>query len=328
MSNELVNIQQNLATELVSAKAILPPHVSFDRFTNAAAVALANSRDLLEADRQSVINSLTTCAKDGLIPDGREAALVIYKNKRPNGEWVKIAQYIPMIDGVMKRARQSGEISIIAARVVYANDKFRAWMDDSGEHITYEPTLAERGSAIGVFAYVRMKSSEVQFEWMNLSDIEKVKKASKTSDKGPWVDWWEGMWRKSALHRLCRRLPNSSELIEMLERGNEMNWQNTEKDITPNIASSPAFSASSVNSLINGRTEELPQGEFTMLPESIQQIEDLLWQMEGAQSMDELRGIAEKIRAIPKDAATHESAMSKYQEVRSRIDPSTGNSEE
>ncbi|MCE1610325.1 recombinase RecT [Enterobacter ludwigii] len=232
MSNMLVNIKEDLDRELVQVQNLLPAHVSFDRFTHAASVAIANSEDLKVADRQSVINALVSCAKDGLIPDNRESAIVVFSKKAANGTWYKVAQYMPMIDGVLKRARQSGEISIIATRVVYENDKFRAWLDDNGEHILYEPTLGERGSMLGALAYAKMKTGEFQFEWMNLDDINKVRLASKNSDKGPWVDWFESMSRKSVMHRLCRRLPNNSEIMEMLERGTEMVWQK-EKDITP-----------------------------------------------------------------------------------------------
>ncbi|HBC0585284.1 TPA: recombinase RecT [Enterobacter cloacae] len=232
MSNMLVNIKEDLDRELVQVQNLLPSHVSFDRFTHAASVAIANSEDLKVADRQTVINALVSCAKDGLIPDNREAAIVVFSKKAANGSWFKVAQYMPMIDGVLKRARQSGEISIIATRVVYENDKFRAWLDDNGEHILYEPTLGERGAMLGALAYAKMKTGEFQFEWMNLDDINKVRSASKNSDKGPWVDWYESMSRKSVMHRLCRRLPNNSEIMEMLERGTEMVWQK-EKDITP-----------------------------------------------------------------------------------------------
>lgn len=232
MTNQLALIQRDLAAELAPAKDILPSHVSFEKFTTAAAVALANNSDLLGADRQSVINALSSCAKDGLIPDNREAALIVYKTKNANGQWIPKAQYLPMIDGVMKRARQSGEVSVIATRAWYKNDQFRVWMDEDGEHIFYEPNLLDRGELVGTFAYAKMKSGELQFEVMNLDDIEKVRAASKNSDKGPWVDWYESMARKSVMHRLCRRLPNNSEMMEMLERGTEMVWQK-EKDITP-----------------------------------------------------------------------------------------------
>lgn len=217
-------VLQNLRQGLDGVQQLLPAHVSFERFVQSAAVAIANNKDLMAADPQSVINSLTQCAKDGLVADNREAALVVFNTKNGN-EWVKKAQYMPMVDGVMKRARQSGEISVIASRSVYQNDKFRAWMDGDGEHIEYEPTMFERGPMIGVFAYAKMKSGEIQFEVMNMADIDKVRQASKNSDKGPWVDWFEGMAKKAVMHRLCRRLPNSAELMEMLERGQMMNWQ-------------------------------------------------------------------------------------------------------
>ncbi|MBN5377865.1 recombinase RecT [Serratia marcescens] len=232
MSNQLAMIQKDLAEQLAPAKAILPSHVSFEKFTNAAAVALSTNPDLFDADRQSVINALSSCAKDGLIPDGREAALVVYKTKLPNGQRVRRAQYLPMIDGVMKRVRQSGEVSIIATRVLYKNDKFRVWMDENGEHIFYEPNMLDRGEMIGAFAYAKMRTGELQFEVMNIEDIEKVRAASRNSDSGPWVNWYESMSRKSVMHRLGRRLPNNSEIMEMLERGQEMVWHK-EKDVTP-----------------------------------------------------------------------------------------------
>lgn len=217
-------IIENLKQGLQGVSQLLPAHVSYERFIQSAAVAIANNQGLMEADPQSVINSLTQCAKDGLVADNREAALVVFNTKQGNN-WIKKAQYMPMVDGVMKRARQSGEITVIASRAIYRNDSFRAWMDEHGEHITYEPTMLERGEMIGVFAYAKMKTGEIQFEVMNMDDINKVRKASKTSDTGPWKDWFDGMAKKAVMHRLCRRLPNSAELMEMLERGQMMNWQ-------------------------------------------------------------------------------------------------------
>lgn len=217
-------IIENLKQGLQGVSQLLPAHVSYERFIQSAAVAIANNAGLMEADPQSVINSLTQCAKDGLVADNREAALVVFNTKQGNN-WIKKAQYMPMVDGVMKRARQSGEITVIASRAIYKNDKFRAWMDGNGEHIEYEPTMFVRDDMVGVFAYAKMKTGEIQFEVMNMDDINKVRAASKTSDTGPWKDWFEGMAKKAVMHRLCRRLPNSAELMEMLERGQMMNWQ-------------------------------------------------------------------------------------------------------
>ncbi|UMB78836.1 recombinase RecT [Dickeya fangzhongdai] len=291
MANELINIKANLDTELVPVKSLLPAHVSYERFVNAAAVALATNRDLFNADQQSVINSLTACAKDGLIPDGREAALVVYKQRQPDGSKLPVAQYMPMIDGVMKRARQSGEVAVIATRVVYANDTFRVWLDDDGEHVIYEPSLAERGEMRGAFAYAKMKAGELQYEWLNIDDINKVRAASRNSDRGPWVDWYESMARKSAAHRLCRRLPNNSEIMEMLERGTEMVWQE-ERDITPQraglkeIAASPVVTESESVS-----TDQEAAGNIDALADEFRD------RISAAETTDQARAIGDDIAA-------------------------------
>lgn len=261
MSTGLSVIVNDLSMALVDVKPILPTHVSYERFVNCAAVAIANNTDLAMADKSSVINSLTMCAKDGLIPDGREAALVIFNTKdKATNSWVKKAQYMPMIDGVLKRARQSGVIKTIASRVIYKNDKFRAWMDDSGEHIEYEPNFMDRGEMIGAFAYATMNDGTVQFEVMNMDDINRVKAASKSSSFGPWVDWLDRMSCKAVTHRLCRRLPNSNEIMEMLERGQQMEWQKdepTERDITP------PRDIKSINSALMDDSPALPDNAAT-----------------------------------------------------------------
>ena len=85
-------------------------------------------------------------------------------------------------------------------------------MDENGEHIFYEPNMLDRGEMIGAFAYAKMRTGELQFEVMNIEDIEKVRTASRNSDSGPWVNWYESMSRKSVMHRLaggCRITPRS-----------------------------------------------------------------------------------------------------------------------
>lgn len=214
-SQELEGQKQMLAT-------VLPEHMPVERFIRAAIIAVQINPKVLEADRQSLFMSLQRCAADGLIPDNKEAALVEFNTKSGN-EWIKKIQYMPMVDGVLKRARQSGEISVITARAVYENDVFDYWIDENGEHLNYRPNFGDnRGEMKLVFAMAKLKSGDLIVEPMTMGDIEKVKAASKTSASGPWKDWFERMALKSALHRMAKRLPNSSEIMEMLDRGNFM----------------------------------------------------------------------------------------------------------
>ena len=141
-----------------------------------------------------------------------------------------------MIDGVIKRARMSGQIASMASKAVYDNDEFSYWMDENGEHYKYVPVFTNRGKLKLFFTYARLTNGELLIEVMTMEDVEKVKKASKTSSYGPWVDWLDRMGCKSVTHRLTRRLPNASEIVEMCEQGMNMGFDSkTEKNITPHV---------------------------------------------------------------------------------------------
>ena len=244
MSN-LVAIQQGLETSLIAAgvQSVLPASVKMSTFVRCAAVAMVGSKDLINADRDSVIMALTQCAKDGLVPDNKEAAIVTFNtNAAAKGQpkqWVTKAQYMPMIDGVMKRARMSGQISILSSKAVFNEDIFKYWMDENGEHINYEPTY-QGGYMRLAFAFARLISGELIVEVMSKADVDKVRAASKTGQYGPWKDWYERMACKAVMHRLARRLPNSSEIIEMCEAGMNMNFDpNVEKEIFEPVYNNP-----------------------------------------------------------------------------------------
>lgn len=244
MSN-LVAIQQDLEGQLIAAGvgSVLPESVKMNTFVRCAAVAMASNKDLAEADKDSLIMSLTQCAKDGLVPDNKEAALVTFstKVKQSNGpdKWIKKAQYLPMIDGVMKRARMSGQITVLSSKAVFSDDNFKYWMDENGEHINYEPSYMG-GEMRLAFAFAKLTTGELIVEVMSKADVDKVRAASKTGTYGPWADWYERMACKAVMHRLARRLPNASEIIEMCEQGMNMSFDpKTEKEIFEPVYNNP-----------------------------------------------------------------------------------------
>lgn len=216
---------------------VLPPSIPVDRFIRIAQTAIANNPELTDTDSVSLMNSLVRCGQDGLVPDNREAALVIFNTKVKDGNreyWVKKAQYMPMVDGILKRARMSGEIRVIAAKPVYEHDDFDYWMDEDGEHLNYKPNLrGARGDLQLVFAFARLNTGELVVETMTKDEIEQVRKASKNPDKGPWKDWYERMGLKAVLHRHARRLPNASEVMEITSRDSFMYDFDNMKDVTP-----------------------------------------------------------------------------------------------
>ncbi|MCV9940964.1 recombinase RecT [Boseaceae bacterium BT-24-1] len=216
-ANPIAKLQEQFDTRESSFKAALPAHIPVERFMRVVMTATQRNPDLVAADRVSLFNSALLAAQDGLLPDGREGALVIYNTKKGN-DWVKSVQWMPMIAGILKKCRNSGELSSVEAHTVHANDKFsyRIGIDEQPIH---EPDwFGDRGAVVGVYAVARLKDGTRVSEIMGKTEIEKVRAISKSKDKGPWVDWWEEMARKTVLRRLSKRLPISSDLDDLIRR--------------------------------------------------------------------------------------------------------------
>lgn len=210
-TNNQVAVIDQLRHQLTSMqpqfKAALPSHVSPEKFVRVAMTALQTNPDLQRADKRTLFGSFTRAAQMGLLPDGREGAVVMFGQN---------AQFMPMIGGVLKLVRNSGELASLDALAVYASDKFtyRPGMDPVPVH---EPDwFGDRGDVIGVYAVAKMKDGAAYVEIMNKAQVEKVRAVSRAGKSGPWVTWWEEMARKTVLRRLAKRLPMSTDLDDAL----------------------------------------------------------------------------------------------------------------
>jgi len=226
MSNENNNpvevVRREFASMLPRFKASLPPHIAPEKFLSVMMTCIESNSALLTANRSSLFSAAKKCAGDGLLPDSREAAILIYKSKTG-----PIAQYQPMIGGIYKKIRNSGQIASIDSEIVCKNDKFRMWTDRTGKQIEHEPEcFGERGEPIGAFAIAITKEGVSYIEVMSKSQIMSVKNVSKSKDSGPWSGPFESeMWRKTVVKRLAKRLPLSTDVLEFLKRDDEENYQ-------------------------------------------------------------------------------------------------------
>lgn len=205
---------QSLESDL---KKMLPPSLPSDKFVRTVQTAVTLNPDLAEADKNSVLNACMKAAADGLVLDGREAALTIYNVKQKDGTWKKAAQYIPMVAGIIKRVRNSGEISRLNAFVVHSNDVFHL---SYGLEMTlrHEPNFTDPGKPLGAYAVCLFKDGETDFEFMSLNQIEGIRERSKAKDSGPWKTDWSEMARKTVIRRLAKRLPVDSDIARVVER--------------------------------------------------------------------------------------------------------------
>ena len=207
--NEIQSLESDL-------KKMLPSSIPSDKFVRTVQTAITLNPQIAEADKNSVLSACMRAAADGLVLDGREAALTIYNTKQKDGSWKKVAQYIPMVAGVIKRVRNSGEVSRLNAFVVYKNDMFHVAY---GLEMTlkHEPNFADPGDPIGAYAVCLFKDGQTDFEFMSFKQIEAIRSRSKSGDSGPWKTDWSEMARKTAIRRLSKRLPVDSDIARVVQ---------------------------------------------------------------------------------------------------------------
>ncbi|MBX9697890.1 MAG: recombinase RecT [Acetobacteraceae bacterium] len=201
-------------------RAALPEHVPFDRFRRIVLTAVQADADLLRADARLLLTACLRAAQDGLMPDKREGVIMLFKGK---------PAWMPMVAGLMKLARNSGEIVSMQAQVVYRGEPFRVALGDE-DRIMHERVLdaVDAGQPpIAVYAIALLRDGTRMHEAMTWKQVMKVKGSSASGDKGPWGAWPDEMARKTVLRRLLKRLPLSTDrdgdkrLVRAVERVDE-----------------------------------------------------------------------------------------------------------
>jgi recombination protein RecT len=241
----LVKLASQLEQRAIEFKKALPSHISPEKLQRTVMTAVQNNPDLLTADRQTLITSCMKAAQDGLLPDGREAALVIFSTrfKDASGQWSskKQVQYMPMVYGLRKKIVQSGEIVSLQTGLVYKAElengaflyevgleppiRHRPMLDLPAEELTDDKIIA-------AYSMAKMKDGTVSVEVMRRGEIDRVREVSQTGatkdrygkpreSKGPWADWFGEMARKTVMRRHSKTLPMSGDLIVDIE-GREM----------------------------------------------------------------------------------------------------------
>lgn len=223
----LAEVQERVSKMGGQLKSVLPSHIDIAKFQRVAMTAIAMDPALLKADRQSLYQSLTKAAMDGLLPDKREGALVIYKTKvKIDGrdEWIEAVQWMPMVAGILKKVRQSGEVASISAHAVYENDEFDYLLGDN-EQIHHKPTHGQPGKIKGAYCIVALKDGFKVRDYMPWWRIEKAKAVAKT--KFVWDAWPDEMAIKTVIKHIAKVLPQSTDIEAAFERDDTAQFEAT-----------------------------------------------------------------------------------------------------
>lgn len=124
--------------------------------------------------------------------------------------------------GLLHIAMESGVISWGQAKLVHANDTYESNGLDKAPTHKYN-AFGNRGDIVGVYCTVKTPAGDYLTEEMSIAEIEAVRKTSKAafSDKGPWVNHWNEMARKTVVKRASKYWPKASRLDSAIHVLNE-----------------------------------------------------------------------------------------------------------
>jgi recombination protein RecT len=226
MPNPVAELRVQLNAMEDQFKSALPAHMPVERFMRVVMTAIQNNPELSECERRSLWNAAMKAAQDGLLPDGREGAMVVRKDFKTGK---KLANWQPMIAGIRKKARNSGEISTWDAHVVHENDAFEFELGDD-PFIRHKPALENRGKIIAAYSICVLKDGEKTREVMPIGEIHAIRDradAWKAFKKGlikstPWNSDEGEMCRKTVARRHSKVIPMSSDLDDLIRQDDDL----------------------------------------------------------------------------------------------------------
>ena len=197
----------------------LPSHIDAAAFFAAVRAVLP---ELARCTPASTLQALLTCARFGLIPDGRHAVI-----KREG----VLAVFVPMAQGFIDLMYRSGAVESVHVGEIREHDEFRyVPTAPSPDDFVHEPDLRkskeQRGEVVLAYAFAWLKGgSRSQVILLSKEDAEEIRdlysvayqraKAEGRTDTY-WITHFLDMWRKSCVRRLAKVVPMSAELVALV----------------------------------------------------------------------------------------------------------------
>ena len=204
VKKHLIEKRSELAVFIGDAKLL-------DTFIETIVQALYKNPALLNYETESLFMACKDAAKDGLMPDGKEAALVPYKGR---------ITYTPMIGGYYKKTHRTGKVKELIVDVVWDCDKFQFINGDDQKIIHVPDILSVKTKIVAAYAIVKMNNGAVYREVMTYDEVEKIR--SKSQSKAIWDEWTTEQYKKTVYRRLAKRLPIKEDLDSLIDSDNEL----------------------------------------------------------------------------------------------------------
>ena len=167
--------------------------------------ALIRNPQLQNCDRNSLDIAVADCIQAGLLPDGKQAAIIPLKDTKNNRI---AANFWPMMEGRTMLARRATPGLALVTSAVYAEDEFDV-IGGRARDLVHVPKMnADKRdeNVVAVYA-MAMVPGATEWEWevFDRGDIDRYRRLSRSDNV--WKTNFAEMAKRGPLGRLLKRLP-------------------------------------------------------------------------------------------------------------------------
>ena len=198
------------------------PEATVNRFKRTLMTMYQERKEVRDCEPMSILHVAMRAAQDGLMLDGVEAAVVPFRD-RDAGKVT--ATYLPMIQGIRKKVRNSGLVLDWNVTPVFEGDECTISLG-TNEYVHHTPSMTggRKRPLLGVYSIARFRGGGQSIRWMNRDEIEDIRSKSKAKS-GPWQDpiFYPEMAVKTCARAHAKQLPQSSDMQAFWARDDEDN---------------------------------------------------------------------------------------------------------
>ncbi len=217
-------VNDALSKRIDRVEELLPENMKGQgaRLVKRAMLTFSKNERLQQCTPASFISCVLQAAECGLAIDGRLAHAVPYNTKVKGADgrdrWEDVAQFQPDYKGLIAVAKRTGQIVDIYGDVICENDTFahgRAGDVCRLEH-TYD-IQRPRGKTVGAYQIIVLPGGRWRYEVMGIADLDRIRSASKSGDRGPWGTHTDEMRKKTVAKRALKMYSDDPGLLKALE---------------------------------------------------------------------------------------------------------------
>jgi recombination protein RecT len=214
-------VRQILESRRDKLMSVCADRIDVARQIELAVLCCYGNPKILQCTQSSIAASVLEASDLGLSlsRSSGEAYLI----PRRDGDKVLQCHFQAGYQGLIKLARESGQVNYIHARVVCQHDHFEWGWNPELEFAHSIDRSGRRGAVTHVYAVAKLVTGELVGECMTVEEVDLIRLRSQKPNDGPWMDDWEEMAKKTVARRLCKWLPKTPRLIRAIE-SHDADW--------------------------------------------------------------------------------------------------------